>query len=476
MSDPALTEAAIEGSAPPRLRDALRASLRGDRYDYTAGPVGRAVLLLAVPMVLEMAMESVFAVCDIFFVGRLGASAVATVGLTESLLSIVYTLAMGVAIAATAIVARRIGERDEIGAGKAAGQSLLLGVVVAVVLGVIGVTFAPRLLAMMGAGGDILAVGSTYSRIMIGGSATIIFLFLINAIFRGAGDAAIAMRVLWLANAINIALGPCLIFGLGPFPKMGVTGAATATTIGRGVGALFALSRLVLGKGRIQAHLRDLTPDRELLMRLLRLAASGTGQIIIGTASWIALVRITSLFGSDALAGYTIGIRILLFALLPSFGMSNAAATMVGQALGAGDPARAKQAAWTAGKYNLAALGVVAIVFVVLAHPLAWLFSSDPVVIRHAASCLRIVALGFPLYAFGMVFTQSFNGAGDTTTPTWLNFIVFWLWEIPLAWLLATVFHMGPEGVFVSIAVAFSTLAIASGVLFQRGGWATRRV
>lgn len=476
MSDPALTEPAIEGSAPPRLRGALRASLRGDRYDYTAGPVGRAVLLLAVPMVLEMAMESVFAVCDIFFVGRLGASAVATVGLTESLLSIVYTLAMGVAIAATAIVARRIGERDEIGAGKAAGQSLLLGVVVAIVLGVIGVTFAPRLLAVMGAGGDILAVGSTYSRIMIGGSATIIFLFLINAIFRGAGDPAIAMRVLWLANAINILLGPCLIFGLGPFPKMGVTGAATATTIGRGIGALFALSRLVLGKGRIQAHLRDLTPDRELLMRLLRLAASGTGQIVIGTASWIALVRITSLFGSDALAGYTIGIRILLFALLPSFGMSNAAATMVGQALGAGDPVRAKQAAWTAGKYNLFALGLVAVVFVAFAHQLAWLFSNDPVVIGHAASCLRIVALGFPLYAFGMVFTQAFNGAGDTTTPTWLNFIVFWLWEIPLAWFLATVFHLGPEGVFISIAVAFSTLAIASGALFQRGGWATRRV
>jgi putative MATE family efflux protein len=284
------------------------------------------------------------------------------------------------------------------------------------------------------------------------------------------------MRVLWLANGINILLGPCLIFGLGPFPKMGVTGAATATTIGRGIGALFALSRLVLGKGRIQAHLRDLTPDRELLLRLVRLAASGTGQILIGTASWIALVRITSRFGSDALAGYTIGIRILLFALLPSFGMSNAAATMVGQALGSGNPERARRAAWTAGKYNLVALGAIAVVFVALAHPLAWLFSNDPTVIRHAAACLRTVALGFPLYAYGMVFTQAFNGAGDTTTPTWLNFVVFWLWEIPLAWALATVVGLGPEGVFASIAIAFSTLAIASGVLFQRGGWATRRV
>jgi len=476
MSDPALTEAAIEGAAPPRLRDALRASFRGDRYDYTSGPVGRAVILLAVPMVLEMAMESIFAVCDIFFVGRLGASAVATVGLTESLLTLVYTLAMGVAIAATAIVARRIGEGDERGAGRAAGQALLLGVIVSLVLGIGGGIYAPRWLALMGAGRDVLAVGSTYSRVMLGGSAVILFLFLINAIFRGAGDAVIAMRVLWLANGINILLGPCLIFGLGPFPRLGVTGAATATTIGRGIGALFALSRLALGKGRVRAHLRDLLPDRELLLRLTRLAASGTGQVFIGAASWIGLVRIVSVFGSDALAGYTIGIRIILFALLPSFGMSNAAATMVGQSLGARDPERAKKAAWTAGRYNLYALGAITVIFVAFARPLATIFSNDPTVIDYAAGCLRVVAAPFPIYAYGMVFTQSFNGAGDTTTPTLLNLFVFWMFEIPLAWALALPLHLGPSGVFLSIALAFVLLAIASGVLFQRGRWATRVV
>lgn len=476
MSDPALTLGAAEGAAPPPLRDALVAAFRGDRYDYTKGAVGRAVVLLAVPMVLEMAMESIFAVCDIFFVGRLGPAAVATVGLTESLLTMVYTLAMGLAIAATAIVARRVGEGNEEGAGAAAGQALLLCVVVSLVLGVSGAVFGPRLLAVMGAGPDVLAIGSTYSRAMLGGSAVILFLFLVNAIFRGAGDAVIAMRVLWLANAINIALGPCLIFGLGPFPRMGVTGAATATTIGRGIGALFALSRLALGKGRVRAHLRDLRPNREILARLVRLAASATGQIFIGAASWIGLVRIVSTFGSDALAGYTIGIRVILFALLPSFGMSNAAATMVGQSLGARDPERARRAAWTAGRYNLYALGAIAIVFVAFARPIASIFTSDPVVLRYAAMCLRIVAAPFPVYAFGMVFTQAFNGAGDTATPTLLNLFVFWLWEIPLAWVLAVPLHVGPTGVFLSIAVAFVTLAIASGILFKRGRWMTRMV
>ncbi|HEY5061089.1 MAG TPA: MATE family efflux transporter, partial [Gemmatimonadaceae bacterium] len=308
--------------------DSVGEALRGSRRDYTEGPVARAILVLAVPMVLEMIMESVFAICDVFFVSKLGANAVATVGLTESWLTLIYAMAMGLAIAATAMVARRTGERDTDGASRAAGQGILLALGVAAVLGAAGATFAPRLLRVMGASSDVLATGTTYSRVMLGGTVTIIMLFVINAIFRGAGDAAIAMRVLWLANSINILLGPCLIFGLGPFPRLGVTGAAVATTIGRGTGAVFALSRLFKPGSRVDIHARHFRLDSSLIRRLSRLAWSGSVQLLIGMGSWIALIRLLSTFGSNVLAGYTIGIRVIMFALLPAAGLANAAATM----------------------------------------------------------------------------------------------------------------------------------------------------
>jgi putative MATE family efflux protein len=455
---------------------ALREAVRGSHHDYTDGPIGRAIILLAVPMVLEMVMESVFAVCDIFFVSKLGADATATVGVTESMLAIIYALAMGLAIGAMATVARRIGEKDPDGAARAAVQSLILGLAVALVIGVIGFTQAPRLLALLGASDSLIATGSTYTRIMLGGNVVIMMLFLINAVFRGAGDAAIAMRVLWLANIINILLGPCLIFGLGPFPKLGVTGAAVATTIGRGVGALYAFSRLVRPGSRVDITHQHFEVDFAVIKRLIRLSSSGVFQVFVGTASWLGLIRILSHFGSDAIAGYTIGIRVIIFALLPSFGMSNAAATMVGQALGARKPERAEKAVWMAGLYNVIFLGVVGLLFFLLAPQIIGLFRPDPGVVHYAVSCLRVVSCGFIFYAYGMVLTQSFNGAGDTRTPTIINLFVFWLWEIPMAYLLAIHFGFGPLGVFLAITIAFSTLAVVSALIFKQGWWKTKTV
>ncbi|HEX8361318.1 MAG TPA: MATE family efflux transporter [Longimicrobium sp.] len=460
----------------PTLGASIKEALRGSEQDYTTGPVGRSILLLAIPMVLEMSMESVFAVVDIFFVSRLGADAVATVGLTESLLTMVYALAMGLSIGASALVARRIGERDAEGAARSAVQALLLALGISVVLGALGAVFAPRLLALMGASPAVIDIGVTYARVMLGGEAAIILLFVVNAIFRGAGDAAIAMRVLWMANAINIVLGPCLIFGLGPFPELGVTGAAVATTIGRSSGAAYAIWRLTRPGGRIPVARRHLRLEPKLMGQIARLSGSASVQAIVGTASWIGLVRIISTFGSSALAGYTIGIRVVIFALLPSFGMSNAAATMVGQALGAGKPERAEEAVWKAGFYNLVFLGSIGAIFVLFAPALVGLFTSDPAVAVHAVSCLRVVASGFLFYAYGMVLTQSFNGAGDTFTPTLINLVVFWIWEIPLAYVLAIHFGFGPSGVFWSITIAFSTLAIVSALVFRQGKWKTRKI
>ena len=453
----------------------IKDAIRGTHHDYTEGTIGRAIFLLAVPMVLETVMESVFAVVDVFFVSRLGADAVATVGLTESMMVLVYSLAMGLGIGATATVARRIGERDREGAAHAAAQAILLGLLVSVVLGTIGVVLAPTLLRIMGGSPAVIA-NATFMRVMLGGNATVLLLFLINAIFRGAGDAAIAMRVLWLANWINIVLGPLLIFGVGPFPELGVVGAAVATNIGRGTGALFAISRLFRPGARVQVARRHFAFDPALMWQMIRLSASGTFQILIGTASWIGLIRVISSFGSAALAGYTIGIRVIVFALLPSWGLSNAAATMVGQALGAGKPDRAERAVWMAARYNLVFLGSVGVLFVLLARGIVSLFTTDPAVAPYAIDCLRIVALGFLFYAYGMVITSSFNGAGDTWTPTWLNLVVFWLWEIPLAYALSIVLDMGPRGVFVAITVAYSTLAVLSAWLFRKGRWKTRVV
>ena len=455
---------------------AVREALRGSRRNYTEGPIGRAILILAIPMVLEMMMESVFVVCDVFFVSKLGPDAVATVGLTESLLAIVYTIGMGLSIGVTATVARRTGEHDNEGASRSAVQGITLGLFVSLGLGVLGAIFAPTLLRLMGASPDVLATGSHFTRVMFGGSASILLLFLINGIFRGAGDAQLSMRTLWLANGINILLGPCLIFGLGPFPRLGVTGAAVATTIGRSTGVLFGMAQFFRQSGRVHIHRRHLTVDPGLMVKLLRLSGSGMFQVLIGTASWIGLVRILAGFGSTALAGYTIAIRIVLFALLPSWGMGNAAATMVGQALGARKPDRAEQAVWRAAFYNLCFLGVVGVIFVFGARGIVQLFTSDPAVAEYARTALRVIAIGFVLYAYGMVLSQSFNGAGDTWTPTWLGFFSFWLFEIPLAYLLAVHLGFGPFGVFTAIPIAFSVYAIAALVMFRRGGWKAKVV
>ena len=454
----------------------VRSALSGAERDYTTGPVGQAVILLAIPMVLEMALESVFAVTDIFFVSRLGAAAVATVGLTESLLAIVYALAMGLGIGVTAIVSRRIGEKNPDGAAHAAAQGLLLGVLVAAVLGATGATFAPQLLTLMGASPEVLRVGTSFARIMLGGEVTVILLFLLNAGFRGAGDPAIAMRVLWISNAINIVLGPLLIFGVGPFPELGVTGAAIGTTIGRGVGALLAFRAMITPGHRLYLRARHFAFDAKVMGTMLRLASSATLQFLIGTASWIGLVRIIAGFGSVALAGYTIAIRLVIFAILPSWGLSNATATIVGQGLGAGKPERAEAGVWTACRYNFVFLGVLGICFVGAAPQLVSVFGRDAAVTAVAAKGLRIIAIGFPLYAFGMVLTQALNGAGDTWTPTWLNLAVFWCLEIPLAWVLSHGLGLGPDGAFWSVAIAFSVLAGAAALVFRRGRWKSRVV
>jgi putative MATE family efflux protein len=463
-------------ASSPTIWATLREAVRGSPIDYTAAPVGRAVVMLAVPMVMEMAMESIFAVVDVFWVAHLGADAVATVGLTESMLTMIYTAALGLSIGATALVARRVGEHDGAGAARAAGQSILLGLFVAGLIAAVAAPRASRLLALMGASPEVIASGSGFTRVMLGGNVTIVLLFMLNAVFRGSGDAAIAMRVLWLGNLLNIALGPCFIFGLGPFPQLGVTGAAVATNIGRGTAVVYQLVVLARGRGRVRMTRRDLRLDLSIMRSVLRLSGSGTIQILIGTASYVGLVRILSAFGSSALAGYTIGIRIIVFALLPAFGLSNAAATMVGQNLGAGRPDRAERAVWTAAVYNVCFLGAVGLVFLAAAGPITNLFTDDRVVQAFAVSCLRIVSLGFVFYAFGMVLTQAFNGAGDTWTPTVINLFVFWLWEIPLAWWLSVGAGLGPRGVFIALTVAYSTLAIVSAVLFRRGSWKATKV
>jgi len=460
----------------PSIWGTLREAIRGSHQDYTEAPIGRAVVLLAVPMVLEMLMESVFLVVDVFFVGKLGADAITTVGVTESLMTLIYAAAIGLSIGATATVARRIGEKDPEAAAHAGAQAILLGVGFGVVIGVAGAIFAPQLLVAMGASDAVVRTGSTFARVMLGTSGNVLLLFLINAVFRGAGDAAIAMRVLWFANAINIVLGPCLIFGIGPFPELGVTGAAVGTSIGRGCGVLFQLYHLTRPGGRIRVRLPHLWLDPTVMRGILRISGTATFQNFIGTASWIGLVRILTGFGSAAVAGNTIGIRIILFALLPSFGVSNAAATLVGQNLGAGKPERAEAAAWKAGLYNTLCLGTVGAVFLLFAPQLISLFTNDPEVAPYGIRCLRIVAAGFLFYGYGMVLTAAFNGAGDTRTPTWINLGCLWLWEIPLAWTLAHPLGFGPTGVFIAVSVAFSTLALVSAVLFSRGTWKTKTV
>jgi len=463
-------------TARTRIRGGLELigdALRGRGASPTEGPVFTAILLLAIPMVLEMVMESVFAVVDIFFVSRLGAEAVAAVGLTESLMTVVYTVAMGLSIGVSATVSRRVGEHRPEDAAVATAQGMLLGGAIALALGVVGAWQAPALLRLMGATDPVVAVGSGYARVLLATNGVIVFLFVLNAAFRGAGDAAIAMRVLWLANILNLVLDPLLIFGLGPFPELGVTGAAVATSIGRGTAVSVQLVTLFGVSDRLRVTWAHLVPQIDVMKRLVRLSASGTFQIFIGTASWIGLVRVLASFGPEAVAGYTVAIRVVLFALLPAWGLSNAAATMVGQNLGAGLIDRAEASVWRACWMNVAFLGVFGLLFLVGAPGIVGLFGVDGLTARYAEHGLRIVSAGFLFYGFGMTLTQAFNGAGDTWTPTWLNLACFWLWEIPLAWMLAFPLGLGAEGVFIAIAVAYATLAVASALVFRKGRWKT---
>jgi len=455
---------------------AVREALRGSRRNYTEGPIGRAILVLAIPMVLEMAMESIFVICDVFFVGKLGADAVATVGLTESMMAIVYTLSMGLSIGVSATVARRIGEKDPDGAARTAVQGIALGIIVASTTGVLGAVFAPQLLRAMGGSESLIANNVSFTRVMLGGNASVLLLFLINGIFRGAGDAALAMRTLWFANAINILLGPCLIFGLGPFPELGVVGAAIATTIGRSVGVLFAASQLFRPGSRVHVSRDKIALDGGLMAKLVKLSGTGTFQVLIGTASWIGLVRLVAAYGSSAVAGNTIAMRVVMFALLPSWGLASAAATMVGQSLGAKKPERAEQAVWIAGKYNLIFLGVVGLAFEIFAPLIVSAFTNDAAVARYGVDGLRVVAAGFVMYAYGMVMANAFNGAGDTWTPTLLNLICFWAWEIPLAYVFSAKLGMGAHGVFLSIPIAFSTFALLAMWMFKRGRWKRKAI
>ena len=460
----------------PRFWATVREAIRGSQQDFTEGPMGRAIFLLAVPMVLEMVLESVFAIEDVFFVSKLGADAIAAVGITESVMTIIYAVAIGLSMSATAMVARRIGEKNPEAAAVTAVQIIALGVVVSVLLGVVGGIFATRILEMLGASPGTLAIGNGYARVMLAGNATVFLLYLINAIFRGAGDASIAMRVLWIGNGINIILDPLLIFGIGPFPEMGVTGAAVGNNVGRGIAVLIQVLTLARGRGRIAVRRRHLRLDPKIMGNLLRISGTGIFQVLIGTASWLGLVRILTAFGSQAVAGYTIGIRIIVFALLPSWGLSNAAATMVGQNLGAKKPERAEKSVWVAAFYNMVFLGSVGLLFVLFARPILSLFTSDPLVAGYGVDCLRIVSYGFVFYAYGLVLEQSFNGAGDTWTPAYLNLFCFWFWEIPLAYWLARSQGLGPKGVFIAITIAFSTLAVVSAIVFRRGRWKTRQV
>ncbi len=454
----------------------VREALKGSHQDYTTGNLNRAILLLAIPMVLEMVLESLFAVTDVFWVGRLGANAVATVGITESMLALVFAIGLGVSMSTTAMVARRIGEKDPEDAAIAGVQAVVVGLAISLAMGIPAGIYAPELLRAMGASPEIVASGSGYARIALGGCGAIVMLFLNNAIFRGAGDAAIAMRLLWVSNIINLVLDPCLIFGLGPFPRMGVTGAALATFTGRSIGVLYQFYRLLKGTERIHILARHLRLNVRVMLRLLRVSVTGILQFAIANASWIVLVRIISIFGAAAVAGYTIAIRIVVFFILPSWGLSNAAATLVGQNLGAKRPDRAAQSVWQTGFYNMLFLGAIGVLFIVFATPVVRLFVNDPAVVPIAAVALRTFSCGNIGYAYGMVMLQAFNGAGDTLTPTIVNFFGFWVLELPLAWWLAVSLHMHSEGVFLAIVIAECSIAVAGMVLFRRGRWARQQI
>ncbi len=464
----------IHVSLPAVIKKTLQfilQALRGDEQDYTHLPIRRAILLLSIPMVLEMVMESLFAVVDVFFVAKLGIHAVATVGLTESVMMLVYSMAIGLSAAATAMVARRIGEGNREAAATAAAQAIWLGLGISLVLGIVGYWFTPDILALLGGDEQLIREGQGYTKIMFAGNITIMFLFLLNAIFRGAGDAALAMRSLWLANGINIILDPCLIMGLGPFPEMGIEGAAVATLIGRGTGVLYQFYHLFGVKHIIRMGRRHLILVKDVTLRLLTVGWNGAAQYLIASASWIFLVRIIADFGPAALAGYTISIRVIIFTILPAWGMANAASTLVGQHLGAKQPEKSEAAAWIASRYTMIFMLIVAVIYISLASPIIAFFDPTPEVVRVGAQSLQIISLGYIFYAYGMVLSQAFNGAGDTRTPMILNLVSFWLVEIPLAWVLAMKLEWGPSGVFFAVAVAESLLAVLSILLFRKGRW-----
>jgi putative MATE family efflux protein len=463
-------------TADPGLWSALREAIRGSRRDFTIGSIPRSIFLLAVPMVLELVMESVFAVVDVFVVSRLGPDAVATVGLTESLLILVYAVSIGVSIGAMALIARRTGEKDSERAAETAVQAIVLAVLLASPIVALGITFAPRLLALMGGSPWVLHNGVRYMQVMMGSTLSITLLFLINAIFRGAGDAAVAMRVLWLANGINCILAPCLVLGLGPFPRLGVVGAAIATSIGRTSGVAYQLWRLSRPDGRITIRRRHLHVDWATILQVVRLSGSATLQMLVGMASWVGMVRIIAGFGSNALAGYTIAFRIIIFALLPSAGLANAAATLVGQNLGARQPERAERSVWIAAGFNAGFLFLVGAFLLLFAPQLIHVFTTQEAVAGFGVSCLRIVSLGFSFYGVGMVVTQSLNGAGDTRAPTLINFGCFWVLELPLAWGLSHSAGLGPRGAFLALLTAFCTLAVAGALVFRTGRWKLRQV
>jgi len=454
-----------------RTQAFIAESLSDNDVDYTGGRVGRALGLLAIPMMLEMAMESIFAVVDIAFVAQLGTNAIAAVGVTEALITVLYAIEMGLGMGVTAMVARRIGAKDQEGAARVTGQAIWVGALVSLAIGVLGVLYADELLRLMGASESVILEGAGYTAVLLGGSVSITYLFLLNAAFRGAGDAAIALRSLWLANGINIILDPCLIFGLGPFPEMGVTGAAVATTIGRGTGVLYQLYYLFGGRGRLAFKLRHLRIAGSLMKRMIVISAGGISQFLIATASWVVLMRIVSLYGSGAIAAYTIALRILEFAILPAWGLGNAAATLVGQNLGAGQPGRAEESAWKAARYNFVFMIGVSAVTLIFAPEITASLSDDPAVLEYGTNCLRIMGLGFPIYAVGMIMIQALNGAGDTRTPSFLNLIAFWLVQIPLAYWLAQYIGMGPNGVFVAIIISETLLTIMGILVFRRGRW-----